>query len=213
VALLFTGASIGKLALDEVGALYWTVSASSGAEHGLGHRMQDRADTVLAKGQNPIGAVAVDASHVYFHGLREQRGAIRRVPREGGTVEECFRCDPAAMRRRCGSTRERLLPRRLFRQLIEQRPCASHEQDRLQGARALERQWQRRVLLRNGGGRERVGRLLELDGDSSPYGIFRANADGTGFRAVDSSNDRSWLALRVDDVAVYYWHSGASSGA
>ena len=46
-------------------------------------------------------------------------------------------------------------------------------------------------------------------GGSSPYGIFRANADGTGFHAVDTSNDGGWLGLRVDDVAVYYWHSGA----
>jgi hypothetical protein len=26
---------------------------------------------------------------------------------------------------------------------------------------------------------------------------------------VDTSNDSSWLSLRVDDVAVYYWHGGA----
>jgi hypothetical protein len=46
-------------------------------------------------------------------------------------------------------------------------------------------------------------------GGSSPYGIFSANADGTAFHAVDTSNDGGWLGLRVDDVAVYYWPSGA----
>ncbi len=37
----------------------------------------------------------------------------------------------------------------------------------------------------------------------------RDDADGTGFHAVDTSNDGGWLGLRVDDVALYYWHSGA----
>jgi len=42
-----------------------------------------------------------------------------------------------------------------------------------------------------------------------PYGIFRANADGSGFKGVDTSNESNWYALRVDDTAVYYWHAGA----
>ena len=46
-------------------------------------------------------------------------------------------------------------------------------------------------------------------GGTAPYGIFRANADGSGFRTVDSSNDSSWYGLRVNDTAVYYWHRGA----
>ena len=41
------------------------------------------------------------------------------------------------------------------------------------------------------------------------FGIFRANADGTGFAAVDSSNDMNWYAVKVDNVAVYFYHSGA----
>jgi hypothetical protein len=44
----------------------------------------------------------------------------------------------------------------------------------------------------------------------APYGIFRANADGTSFTAVDTSNDdSSWYGLRVDDTALYYSHAGA----
>ena len=44
----------------------------------------------------------------------------------------------------------------------------------------------------------------------APYGIFRANADGTGFAAVDTSNDDSnWYGLRIDDAALYYAHGGA----
>jgi hypothetical protein len=40
-------------------------------------------------------------------------------------------------------------------------------------------------------------------------GIFRANADGSSWTAVDTSDDTSWGALRVDDTAVYYFHAGA----
>jgi len=31
----------------------------------------------------------------------------------------------------------------------------------------------------------------------------------TGEQAVDTSNDQSWFGVRVDDIAVYYWHNGA----
>jgi hypothetical protein len=42
-----------------------------------------------------------------------------------------------------------------------------------------------------------------------PFGIFRANADGTGFAAVVTDQALSWGAIRVDDVAIYYEHGGA----
>ena len=210
VALLFTGASIGKLALDEVGALYWTVSASSGANTGSVHRMQDRTDTVLAKGQNPIGAVAVDASHVYFTDYGSNAGAIRRVPREGGTVEGVFRCDPG-----CYAQAVRLDPQNVYFRVGYSGNSSSNGHVQVMS----KTDFKARVLSsNNGNGGYFYGMEVDVNasvaywnwtGDSSPYGIFRANADGTGFRAVDSSNDRSWLALRVDDVAVYYWHSGA----
>ena len=44
---------------------------------------------------------------------------------------------------------------------------------------------------------------------ASPYGIFRSNADGSGFATVDSADDRDWYGVRVDDVAVYHYHHGA----
>lgn len=46
-------------------------------------------------------------------------------------------------------------------------------------------------------------------GATGPFGIFRANADGTGEQAVDTGNDRNWRGVRVDDAAVYYRHNGA----
>jgi hypothetical protein len=41
-------------------------------------------------------------------------------------------------------------------------------------------------------------------------GLFRANADGSGFAAVDTGSDPTvWSGPRVDDTAVYYFHAGA----
>jgi len=40
-------------------------------------------------------------------------------------------------------------------------------------------------------------------------GLFRANADGTGWTAVEKDNSTVWFGPRVDDTAVYYFRSGA----
>ena len=46
-------------------------------------------------------------------------------------------------------------------------------------------------------------------GGTAPYGIPRQRG-WKRFRPVDSSNDSSWYALRVDNTAVYYWRRGAT---
>ena len=65
------------------------------------HRMQARADTVLASDQHPTGAVAVDSTWLYFTDY-DGKGSVRRVPRKGGAVETLVACDancfPAALR-------------------------------------------------------------------------------------------------------------------
>src|SRR5207302_9886594 len=49
-SLLFTGSPIGRLALDETGALYWTVGqCCSGDNSGSVHRMQNGTHTCLPK--------------------------------------------------------------------------------------------------------------------------------------------------------------------
>jgi hypothetical protein len=210
VALLFTGTTIGRLALDEVGALYWTVGVSSGTNAGSVHRMQDRADTVLAKGQNPTGALAVDASHVYFTDYGNDGGAIRRVPREGGAVGAVFQCGSG-----CYPQAVRLDPQNVYFRLGYSGGSSTNGHVQVMS----KTDFKVRVLSSdNGNGGYVYGMEVEVNASvaywnwtsgSSPYGIFRANADGTGFHAVDTSNDGSWLGLRVDGVAVYYWHSGA----
>jgi len=44
---------------------------------------------------------------------------------------------------------------------------------------------------------------------TSQSGLFRANADGTGFAAVATSSDPDWGEPRVDDTAIYYFRAGA----
>ena len=46
-------------------------------------------------------------------------------------------------------------------------------------------------------------------GPSRPHGLFRANADGSGWGAIETSPDRIWRGPRVDDTAIYYFHAGA----
>jgi hypothetical protein len=209
VALLASAGRVGKLALDEVGALYWVVTAS-GDLTGSVHRMQDRFDSVLARGENPNGPIAVDATHVYFTGNRAG-GFIRRVPRKGGEVETVLDCGS-----RCFPRALRVDSRFIYFRVFTAAPSGQVEAfNKADGS------------LRVISGGNDPGGLGDVNqsgadvdvndfvvywnwsGGKSPYGIFRANADGTGFAAVDSSEDIGWLALRVDDRAVYYLHSGA----
>jgi hypothetical protein len=209
VALLFSSSPIGRLALDETGALYWTVGLRSSSNDGSVHRMQGRVDKVLASGVSPMGAVAVDASHVYFTNY-EGHGGIRRVPRGGGAVEEVISCGSE-----CVPQAVRLDPQFVYYRL------SSSSTPSISGAvyAASKSDWKVTTLSKgNGDGGYQYNVDVDVNGGvaywiwnagRSPFGIFRANTDGSGFRAVDSSNDNGWAALRVDDRAAYYWHSGA----
>ena len=39
---------------------------------------------------------------------------------------------------------------------------------------------------------------------ATPYGIFRANADGSGFAAIETDDHSGWPSVFVDDQAIYY---------
>jgi hypothetical protein len=200
VAQLASGFPIGKLVLDEVGALYWTAGVASNS-NGSVHRMQDRGDTVLAADQHPTGALAVDSTWLYFADY-DGMGSVRRVPRKGGTLETLVACDqncsPSAIR-------------------VDVNNVYFRDQNGNVFARGKADGILRTISTGNGSG---YTYSPELDvnaslvywnwtGGNAPYGIFRANPDGTGFRAVDTSNDSAWSALRVDDNAIYYFHGGA----
>ena len=209
VAVLFTGSLIGELALDDSGALYWPVSDADTV--GTVHRMQNGAETTIASGQTPVSlALAVDATHVYFGDYTGRKGSIRRVLRKGGTVESVFSCGSRyAKAIRLDSDNV------YFRLSDDGFPSTNSGH-----VQALSKSDFKVRTLSGGNGDDGFQILMEVEvnasvvywnwiGGTAPYGIFRANADGSGFRTVDSSNDSSWYGLRVDDTAVYYWHRGA----
>ena len=212
--LLFTGFPIGKLALDESGAVYWTVGeCCSGANSGSVHRMQNGTHTVLAEGQNPIGPVAVDASHLYFMAFDGHAGSIQRVPRNGGAVDTVLSCGSGCYPQALAVDPQNVY----FRVAVAGSPTIDEHVQVMSKA-----DLRVRVLSAgNGAGQTPpYGFILDLDvhasvaywnwaDGASPYGVFRSNADGSGFAAVDSGSDEYWAGVRADDVAVYYWHQGA----
>jgi hypothetical protein len=203
VALLASQSPIGKLVLDEVGALYWTVNSSYNTA-GSAHRMENRADKVLASGLHPNGAVAVDATYLYFTDYDGINGSVRRVPRAGGTPEELVKCSSNY----CSF------------QAVRADPEFVYYRDNTGTVFAYRKSDKKVSVLSGGNSTASWSYSADVDvngsvvfwnwtGGSGPYGIFRANSDGTGFKAVDTSNDQGWYGLRVDDTAVYYWHGGA----
>ena len=209
VALLFSGALIGKLVLDETGALYWTVGTRYGSSpSGTVHRMQDRADTVLATGQTPVStAIAVDAVHVYFGSDNGASGSIRRVPRKGGSVESVVDCGS-----HCSPSTLRLDQDNLYFRVL------SYGSESGQVQVMSKTDFKIRTIAGSGSATYQYAMDVEVNaglvywnwtGVSGPYGIFSAKADGTGFRTIEGSDDAAWYALRVDDAAIYYWHAAA----
>ena len=202
VALLASATNIGKLALDGDGALYWT--AGSIYQAGSVHRMQNRTDAVLASGQYP-SALAVDASFAWFASKRNgEDGFIRRVPKTGGAVEDvanCQQCLPVVLR-------------------VDPKNFYYRNGDGDTWARGKDGGTP--TLLSASNGRNPWSQWpVDLEVNASVVwwnwnvygntnGLFRANADGSSWTAVDTGADTTtWGALRVDDTAVYYFHGGA----
>ena len=193
--------SINKLALDETGALYYVTGRGLGT-NGSVHRMQNRADTVLASGQNAI-SIAVDATHVYYGDASRGIASVRRVPRNGGAVQSVYSCGESCYVQAIRVDSANVYFRSTSTGHVQALSKSDFSVRTLSGA--------------NSGGYQYP---VEVEANAfvvywnwlggAPYGIFRANADGTGFAAVDTSNDdSSWYGLRVDDTALYYAHGGA----
>ncbi|MFL5311333.1 MAG: InlB B-repeat-containing protein [Myxococcales bacterium] len=202
-SLLATG-NIGRMALDEVGALYWILIRDFQGGKGSLHRMQNRVDAVIASGQNENFGVAVDATHAYFtcSSTDGKDQAIRRVPKTGGSVETVL------------TTLVQPLAVRLDPQNVYFRDLNGAVWSRGKSGGALR-------LLSGSNGASSFVSIIELDvnastvfwiwgdGSNRPQGLFRSQADGTAFTAVDTANDTNWFGPRVDDTAVYYFHAGA----
>lgn len=193
--------SIGQLALDETGALYYGTARGLG-NNGAVHRMQNRVDTVLASGQN-VGSIAVDATHVYYVDGSLGIPSLRRVPRNGGAVETIYSCGNSCF----------------LQALAVDSANVYFRLGRTGQVQALSKS-DFSVRTLSGGGIGAAQGWMEIAVNASvvywnwlggaPYGIFSANADGTGLTAIDtSSSDSSWAGPRVDDTALYYAHGGA----
>ncbi len=210
VALLANGSPIGKLALDELGALYWTVGPGPNEDTNGGslHRMENRADSIILRGGGPNNmAIGVDGTHVYFTAFN---GLIKRAPRTGGaagTVISCGNCFLNALK---------VDPQFVYYRAFYSGPSGCDSQSgRIEALRKSD-------LTSRVVSSQSTANCAAMDIDANgsvvywnaisgpgPFGIFRVNADGTGQQAVDSGNDRNWMGVRVDDGAVYYWHNGA----
>jgi len=206
-SLIASGASIGRLVLDDDGALYWVAVRDwfQGGRKGAVHRIENRVDSVIAVGQNQNFGLAVDATHAYFTCSAPDGTdrSIRRVPKKGGSVELVVTTtnDPLALR--------------LDAQNVYYR-------DSTGTVAALRKSGgSPRVLSAANGTFSSVGSAdVDVNASvvwwvwadwqpSSMKGLFRANADGTAWTAVDTSTDSNWIGPRVDDTAVYYIHAGA----
>jgi hypothetical protein len=198
---------MGRLALDDAGALYWVDVAAAGRS-GAVHRMQDRVSSTPASGQQPTGAIAVDSSFVYFSdaGPAGAAGAIRRVPVTPGGAVETVANTPAEV------------------VALRVDPLNIYFRDTTGAVFTLRKAGGAALLLSgpNIANGNAIG-PLDIDANASVVwwtwmdstggptkGLFHANADGIGFTAVDTGSDLAvWSGPRVDDGAVYYFHAGS----
>ena len=207
-SLIFSGANgIGRLALDETGALYWTSNIFQAWQSKASvHRMQDRTDHILADNLPVSEGVAVDGKYVYFGTFdnNTSAGMLHRVPRVGGNVEDVVSCGSPCQVMSIKTDFEHIYLRNYPGQ-----------------AYAVPKSKPSLVLL-SAGNSSGYSSQPDIDANASVVfwnwvtygsnptnGIFQANPDGTGLKAVDSGQDFSWYGPRVDDTAIFYYHAGA----
>ena len=168
--------------------------------------MQSRTDFTLASNLRASEGIAVDDKNVWFGTFdNTSSGELHRVPRTGGTVEDVISC---------GS----------YCQVMSIKTDFQHVYFRSSSgqAYAMAKSNPSLVLLSAGNGSSGYASQPDIDANASiaywnwasydsnsTNGIFRANPDGTNFRAVDSGQDYSWFGPRVDDTAIFYYHAGA----
>jgi hypothetical protein len=205
-SLIFSGPGIGRLELDGLGALYFTVANGGGANQGSVHRLQNRTDTVLVANTRVEPAVAVDDTWVYFATLdNSQNGYVRRVPKQGGSAETVIGCGSYCQLAALKTDASRIYLRALTGEVWS----VSKANPSLV------------VLSGRNGASTAYTYTSEIDAwgsvvywnfvnsQSGVNGIFSASADGSQFNVVDTGSDSNWYMPRADDSAVYYWHQGS----
>jgi len=202
-SLLATG-NVGRMALDDQGALYWVNARDFQGGKGSLHRMQNRVDAVIASGQNQNFGVAVDSTDAYFtcSSADGQDKAIRRVPRNGGSVQTVITASAQPVAVRVDSKNVYFRDSNTAVWSVAKSGGTAHQLSALNGSFGFLGNAEVDVNAS-------VAWWIWGDGSNAPKGLFRAAADGTGFTAVDTGGDFSWFGPRVDDSAVYYFHAGA----
>jgi hypothetical protein len=195
---LATSTTIGALALDTDGALFW-VQISDSTHVGSIHRMQNRADAVIVANAPSSYGLALDDTFVYFTttGLS---GGVDRARKDGtGIVTFLGGVDAEVRLARADSNY-------VYFRAISGGVWSIAKSDG--------------KLTHVSSGNNDAGALSSLDFDvnasvvywnwtemnGTPHGLFRGAPDGSGQAMVDSRADGG---LRVDDTAIYYFRNGA----
>lgn len=198
---LYSGVNVRNLALDG-DQIFWTSLTSYAGPNGgvyTGPAAGGAARALVFA--NPTGGIAVDPQSVFW----TDAGAIWRVPRAGGAAEQIIACGS------CSPQVVKVDSENIYYRNIDgdtwARPRAGGEGRRLNTGNPANNM---------------VFQPIELDvhskiaywtwhdnSGSTLQGLFRANADGTGFAALDSGTDPFWYGPRVDDNYLFYFHAGA----
>jgi len=186
---------IGSLALDQ-GALYFAVGNRTSGPEAI-HRMQDRVDQVIAAGVPITNGLAVDSQFVYFAFFSNEGTGIARVDKGGGTPSTVVVGDAVPFAVRADS-------RNLYWRNKDGIFAAAKDGA---GVHKVSGNPSTSFLRDFDVNASVVWWIWVADPPGGPMGLFRADADGSGFTAVDTSSEGNWNAgPRVDDKAAYYWH-------
>ena len=203
---LYSGFMIMQIALDG-GQLFWTTQGNwlnnntyqSGGVH-VGNA-SGGASMWLSTDAQPTGGVAVDSQYVYW----SDQHAIGRVPRAGGASAwpiQCGACRPQVVRVDFDNIYYRNLDGDTW--AFVKSTGAFHSLNT--GTPRNNLVYQPLELDVN----DHVAYWTWHDGTGSAMqGLFRNAADGSAFKAIETSVDASWYGLKVDDKYMYYFHDGA----
>ena len=194
------GQPIGNLALD-AGALYFAVLQTLDKPGSI-HRMQDRVDQVIADAQPANSGLAIDSTFAYFSftSLNGNDHGIKRVDKTGqGTASTLLATNLVPITVRVDSQHVYYRDQNGVIFAAAKDGSESHVVSGNSG----------RAFLIDFDVNAFVVYWLWTDPTPGPHGLFRSNADGTGFAGLDTASDNNWADPRVDDTAAYYWHDSS----
>jgi len=204
---LYTGNNIIKLALDGANIYYtgWSYTTNGAIASILVGPTSGGTPTVLATGHPSSGALAVDTQHVYWtdKDWSNGNGSIRRVPKAGGTAETvvaCGSCTPVVIRLDSAN----LYYRNNDGDVWSRAKSGGDLHFLSSGNTRSQNTWYVDLDVNAS-----VAYWVLNDNSSQSHGLFRANADGSAWTAIDTAADTTWIGPRVDDTAIYYFHAGA----